>query len=109
MKTKTTKITLDTVLSVMKPGQRYTAHDLSRNAGVPLSTVRHLLASDRAATRVDVKRGEKRGRMFSLAGTCGGDQHVDTRIRPDFTSHLAGYAGWLGSHRALAMTTRGAR
>ncbi|MDR9177927.1 hypothetical protein [Burkholderia multivorans] len=109
MKTKPTKITLDTVLSVMKPGQRYTAHDLARSAGVPLSTVRHLLASDRAATRVDVKRGERRGRMFALAGTCGGSGHVDTRVRPDFTSHLTGYAGWLGSVRALAMTTRGAR
>ncbi|WP_419687251.1 hypothetical protein ACN22W_08340 [Burkholderia theae] len=109
MKMKTTKITLDTVLSVMKPGQRYTAHDLARSSNVPLSTVRHLLASDRAATRIDVKRGEKRGRMFSLAGTCGGDRHVDERIRPDFTSHLTGYAGWLGSVRALAMTTRGAR
>ncbi|HDR9029909.1 TPA: hypothetical protein QDB14_004131 [Burkholderia vietnamiensis] len=109
MKTKTTKITLDTVLAVMKPGQRYTAHDLSRNAGVPLSTVRHLLASDRAATRVDVRRGEKRGRMFALAGTCGGAGHVDMRVRPDFTSYLTGYAGWLGSVRDLAMTTRGAR
>ncbi|MDN8047585.1 hypothetical protein QZN20_09885 [Burkholderia multivorans] len=109
MKTKPTKITLDTVLSVMKPGRRYTAHDLARSAGVPLSTVRHLLASDRAMTRVDVKRGERRGQMFSLAGTCGGSGHVDTRIRPDFTSHLTGYGGWLGSVQALAMTTRGAR
>ncbi|WP_175777619.1 hypothetical protein [Burkholderia anthina] len=109
MKTKTTKITLDTVLSVMKPGQRYTAHDLARSAKAPLSTVRHLLASDRATTRVDVKCGERRGRMFSLAGTCGAEGRIDTRIRPDFTSHLTGYAGWLGSHQALAMTTRGAR
>ncbi|CAR54916.1 hypothetical protein [Burkholderia cenocepacia] len=109
MKTKPTKITLDTVLSVMKPGRRYTAHDLARSAGVPLSTVRHLLASDRAMTRVDIKRGERRGQMFSLAGTCGGSGHVDTRVRPDFTSHLTGYAGWLSSHRALAMTTRGAQ
>ncbi|WP_175984594.1 hypothetical protein [Burkholderia stabilis] len=108
MKTKTTKITLDTVLAVMKAGQRYTAHDLARNADVPVSTVRQLLASDRAVTRVDTK-GSKRGRLFSLAGTCGGDQYIDTRIRPDFTSHLTGYAGWLGSHQALAMTTRGAR
>ncbi|MBN3750103.1 hypothetical protein G3N96_32490 [Burkholderia sp. Se-20373] len=97
------------MLSVMKPGQRYTAHDLARNADVPLSTVRHLLGSDRAATRIDVRRGEKRGRMFSLAGTCGGDGHIDMRIRPDFTSNLTGYAGWLGSLQALAMTTRGAR
>ncbi|WP_168736079.1 hypothetical protein [Burkholderia sp. Tr-862] len=109
MKTKSTKITVDTVLSVMKAGQRYTAHDLARSSGAPLSTVRHLLASDRAATRVDTKRGERRGRMFSLAGTCGGSGHVDTRIRPDFKSHLSGYGGWLGSVQVLAMTTRGAR
>ncbi|AOI65540.1 hypothetical protein WS51_18225 [Burkholderia territorii] len=109
MKTKPTKITLDTVLSVMKPGQRYTAHDLARSSGAPLSTVRHLLSSDRAATRVDIKRGERRGQMFSLAGTCGGSGYVDARVRPDFTSHLNGYACWLRSVQALAMTTRGAR
>ncbi|AYZ99215.1 hypothetical protein DB771_28535 [Burkholderia sp. AU29985] len=97
------------MLSVMKPGRRYTAHDLARSAGVPLSTVRHLLASDRAMTRVDIKRGERRGQMFSLAGTCAGSGHVDTRIRTDFTSHLTGYGGWLSSVQALAMTTRGAR
>nr|WP_230939421.1 hypothetical protein [Burkholderia diffusa] len=93
----------------MKPGQRYTAHDLARAADVPLSTVRHLLASDRAATRIDIKRGERRGQMFSLAGTCGRSGHIDTRVRLDFTSHLNGYAGWLRSVQALAMTTRGAR
>ncbi|CAN0620509.1 putative phage DNA-binding protein [Burkholderia multivorans] len=108
MKTKQQKITLDTVLASMKPGQRYTAHDLARNADVPLSTVRQLLGSDRALTRLDIS-SSKRGRMFALAGSCGGERHVDTRVRPDFTSNLSGYVRGLDAHRMLAMTTRGAR
>ncbi|MBU9340691.1 hypothetical protein KTD29_17365 [Burkholderia multivorans] len=93
----------------MKPGVRYSAHDLSRRLKHPVSSVRQLLSLDVALARLDC-HSESRGRMYSLAGTSRSPgAHVDTRVRPDFTSHLTGYAGWLGSVQALAMTTRGAR
>ncbi|CAN0620470.1 putative phage DNA-binding protein [Burkholderia multivorans] len=107
MKTKNGKLTINAVLAVMKPGQRYTAHDLARSMGAPVSTVRQLLGSDRAMTRIDISTSP-RGRTFSLAGSCAGERHVDTRIRPDFASNLSGYVRGLDAHRALAMTTRGA-
>ncbi|KVE43236.1 hypothetical protein [Burkholderia sp. BDU5] len=109
MKTKNGKLTINAVLQTMRPGSRYTAARLAEKIGAPLSSVRQLLATDVALARLD-SRSTRRGREYSLAGTCRApDAHVDTRVRPDFTSHLTGYAGWLGSVQALAMTTRGVR
>lgn len=101
------KYTLDAILAVMKRGQWYTAHDLSRRAGLPVTTARLILGSDRAVTAIDTRRGRGRGREFCVAGTGAGPRHVDTRIRPDFTSHLKGYQAWLDGHQALAMLARG--
>ncbi|WP_171986283.1 hypothetical protein [Burkholderia cenocepacia] len=52
----------------------------------------------------------KSGRMYSLAGTSRSPgTHVDTRIRPDFTSNLSGYMAEINTRQALAMMTRGGR
>ncbi|AIS97209.1 putative phage DNA-binding protein [Burkholderia thailandensis E254] len=109
MKTKNGKLTINAVLGAMRPGSRYTANRLAEKLGAPLSSVRQLLATDVALARLD-SRSSHRGREYSLAGTCRApDAHVDTRIRPDFTSNLSGYMAELNTRRALAMMTRGGR
>ncbi|KHJ64679.1 hypothetical protein [Burkholderia glumae] len=109
MKTKNVKLTINGVIGVMKPGNRYRAADLAAKLGVPLSSVRLLLAIDAALVRLDTE-SRVDGRWYSLAGTRRKpDAHVDTRIRPDFSSNLSGYERGLDAHRALAMTTRGVR
>lgn len=99
------KFTLDTVLSAMKPGQRYTAHDLARSTGAPVSTVRQLLGIDRAITRIDISTSA-RGRTFALAGSCAVERHVDSRVGPDLNSTLTGYQHSLDSRASLAMLVR---
>lgn len=109
MKTKNAKLTINGVIGVMRPGSRYTAARLAAKLGAPLSSMRQLLASDVALTRLDTE-SRPDGRWYSIAGTRRKpDAHVDTRIRPDFTSNLSGYVRQLDTHRALAMTTRGVR
>ncbi|KVP84529.1 hypothetical protein WJ95_20430 [Burkholderia ubonensis] len=103
------KLTINAIIAAMKPGVRYSAHDLARRLKHPVSSVRQLLALDVALARLD-SHSEARGRMYSLAGTSRSPgSHVDTRIRPDFTSNLSGYMAELNTRQALAMTTRGAR
>ncbi|KVR05095.1 hypothetical protein WK11_13025 [Burkholderia ubonensis] len=103
------KLTINAIIAAMKPGIRYSAHDLARRLKHPVSSVRQLLALDVALARLD-SHSENRGRMYSLAGTSRSPgSHVDTRIRPDFTSNLSGYMAELNTRKALAMTTRGAR
>ncbi|MBM5651947.1 hypothetical protein GSH05_09795 [Burkholderia pseudomallei] len=103
------KLTINAIIAAMKPGVRYSAHDLARRLKHPVSSVRQLLALDVALARLDC-HSENRGRMYSLAGTSRSPgSHVDTRIRPDFTSNLTGYMHELNTRKALAMTTRGAR
>lgn len=101
------KYKLSQILAVMKAGRWYTAHDLSTHAQMPVTTARLLLGGVRAVTALDSRKGRKRSREFCLAGTGAGPRHFDTRIRPDFTSHLTGYQGWLDGHQALAMLARG--
>ena len=109
MKAKHGKLTINAVLRITRPGVWYTAGRLAERLKQPVSSVRMVLATDVALVRLD-SRSTHRGREYSLAGTCRAPgAHVDTRIRPDFKSHLTGYAGWLGSVQALAMTTRGVR
>ncbi len=103
----TGKYKLDGILAVMKAGRWYTASDLATQARMPVTTARLLLGGVRAVTAIDSRKGRKRSREFCLAGTGVGPRHVDTRIRPDFTSHLKGYQGWLNGHRVLAMVARG--
>lgn len=108
MKAKS-KLTINGLIAAMKPGTRYSAHDLARRLKQPVSSVRHLLGLDVALARLDC-HSESRGRMYSLAGTSRSPgTHVDTRVRPDFTSNLSGYMAELNTRQALAMTTRGAR
>ncbi|KUZ78285.1 hypothetical protein [Burkholderia ubonensis] len=103
------KLTINAIIAAMKPGVRYSAHDLARRLKHPVSSVRQLLALDVALARLD-SHSESRGRMYSLAGTSRSPgTHVDTRIRPDFTSNLSGYMAEINARQALAMTTRGAR
>ncbi|OJB35377.1 hypothetical protein [Burkholderia ubonensis] len=103
------KLTINAIIAAMKPGVRYSAHDLARRLKHPVSSVRQLLALDVALARLD-SHSDSRGRMYSLAGTSRSpESHVDTRIRPDFTSNLSGYMAELNTRQALAMTTRGAR
>ncbi|KVP48411.1 hypothetical protein [Burkholderia ubonensis] len=103
------KLTINAIIAAMKPGIRYSAHDLARRLKHPVSSVRQLLALDVALARLD-SHSESRGRMYSLAGTSRSPgSHIDTRIRPDFTSNLTGYMHELNTRKALAMTTRGAR
>ncbi|RRA01893.1 hypothetical protein [Burkholderia cepacia] len=108
MKAKS-KLTINGLIAAMKPGIRYSAHDLARRLKHPVSSVRQLLALDVALARLDC-HSESRGRMYSLAGTSRSPgTHVDTRIRPDFTSNLTGYMRELNARQELAMTTRGVR
>ncbi|VWD02016.1 phage DNA-binding protein [Burkholderia aenigmatica] len=108
MKAKS-KLTVNAMIGIMKPGVRYSAHDLARRTKFPVSSVRQLLALDVALARLDC-HSEARGRMYSLAGTSRSPgSHVDTRVRPDFTSNLTGYMLELNTRQALAMTTRGVR
>lgn len=103
------KLTINEVIGKMKPGVRYSAHDLARRLKHPVSSVRQLLSLDVALARLDCHSGS-RGRMYSLAGTSRSPgTHVDTRIRPDFTSNLSGYMAELNTRQALAMMTRGVR
>ncbi|KVU48206.1 hypothetical protein WK69_10890 [Burkholderia ubonensis] len=103
------KLTINAIIAAMKPGVRYSAHDLARRLKHPVSSVRQLLALDVALARLD-SHSDSRGRMYSLAGTSRSPgSHVDTRIRPDFTSNLSGYMAELNTRKALAMTTRGVR
>lgn len=103
------KLTINAIIAAMKPGVRYSAHDLARRMKHPVSSVRQLLALDVALARLDC-HSESRGRMYSLAGTSRSPgTHVDTRIRPDFTSNLSGYMAELNTRQALAMMTRGGR
>ncbi|KVD52078.1 hypothetical protein [Burkholderia ubonensis] len=103
------KLTINAIIAAMKPGIRYSAHDLARRLKHPVSSVRQLLALDVALARLD-SHSDSRGRMYSLAGTSRSPgSHVDTRVRPDFTSNLSGYMAELNTRKALAMTTRGAR
>ncbi|WP_407971442.1 hypothetical protein ACJ51O_08050 [Burkholderia pyrrocinia] len=103
------KLTINGLIGAMKPGIRYSAHDLARRLKHPVSSVRQLLALDVALARLDC-HSESRGRMYSLAGTSRSPgTHVDTRIRPDFTSNLSGYIREINTRQALAMTTRGMR
>ncbi|MDN7412657.1 hypothetical protein QZM42_29460 [Burkholderia vietnamiensis] len=103
------KLTINGLIGAMKPGVRYSAHDLERRLKHPVSSVRQLLSLDVALARLDM-HSESRGRMYSLAGTSRSPgTHVDTRIRPDFTSNLSGYMAELNTRQALAMMTRGAR
>jgi hypothetical protein len=105
MKRKTA-VTLDAAIRVMRKGREYTSSDLARLMDAPSSSVRHVLASDRAITRLDVRSSE-RGRLFSLIGTCRhSSRHVDTRVRPDLTATLAGYQRALTTQRELAETIR---
>ncbi|MBU9175820.1 hypothetical protein [Burkholderia gladioli] len=109
MKTTHAKLSINGVLAIMKPGQRYTASQLADRLKMPITSVRLVLATDVALARLDTHSAH-RGRMYSLAGTSrAADAHVDTRIRPDFTSNLTGYVSGLEAHRALAMMTRGVR
>ncbi|MGS0981352.1 helix-turn-helix domain-containing protein [Burkholderia glumae] len=109
MKTKNVKLTINWVIEVMKPGNRYRAADLAAKLGVPPSSVRRLLATDAARACLDMESGVD-GPWYSLAGRWRKPEaHVDTRIRPDLTSNLSGYVRGLDAHRALAMTTRGVR
>ncbi|ALK35152.1 hypothetical protein [Burkholderia plantarii] len=106
--TKTTRATLTVteVAATMRPGVKYTTSQLAKKLGAPISAMRQLLSSDVAIARFDM-HSESKGRTYSLAGTCRApDAHVDTRVRPDFTSNLSGYTRDLETHRALAMTTR---
>ncbi|ALX13358.1 hypothetical protein P350_11305 [Burkholderia cepacia JBK9] len=97
------------MIGKMKPGIRYSAHDLARRTKHPVSSVRQLLSLDVALARLDM-HSEGRGRVYSLAGTSrSSGSHVDTRIRPDFTSNLSGYVSELNTRQVLAMMTRGAR
>ncbi|KKL38600.1 hypothetical protein WR30_11110 [Burkholderia contaminans FFH2055] len=108
MKAKS-KLTINGLIGAMKPGIRYSAHDLARRVKHPVSSVRQLLSLDVALARLDC-HSESRGRMYSLAGTSRSPgTHVDTRIRPDFTSNLSGYMAEINTRQALAMTTRGVR
>ncbi|MDT6993871.1 hypothetical protein [Burkholderia cenocepacia] len=108
MKAKS-KLTINEMIGKMKPGVRYSAHDLARRLKHPVSSVRQLLSLDVALARLDC-HSENRGRMYSLAGTSRSPgTRVDTRIRPDFTSNLTGYMAELNARQALAMTTRGGR
>ncbi|KVZ79941.1 hypothetical protein [Burkholderia ubonensis] len=103
------KLTINAIIAAMKPGIRYSAHDLARRLKHPVSSVPQLLALDVALARLD-SHSDSRGRMYSLAGTSRSPgSHVDTRIRPDFTSNLSGYMAELNTRQALAMTTRGVR
>ncbi|KVO65007.1 hypothetical protein WJ78_17965 [Burkholderia ubonensis] len=103
------KLTINAIIAAMKPGVRYSAHDLARRLKHPVSSVRQLLALDVALARLD-SHSDSRGRMYSLAGTSRSPgSHVDTRIRPDFTSSLSGYMAELNTRQALAMMTRGVR
>ncbi|KVC93224.1 hypothetical protein WI76_27095 [Burkholderia ubonensis] len=103
------KLPINAIIAAMKPGVRYSAHDLARRLKHPVSSVRQLLALDVALARLD-SHSDSRGRMYSLAGTSRSPgSHVDTRIRPDFTSNLSGYMAELNTRKALAMTTRGVR
>lgn len=109
MKTTHAKLNINAIIAVMKPGSRYTAGQLATKLGLPVTSVRLVLATDVALARLD-SHSQEDGRWYSIAGTSrrpGG--HVDTRIRPDFTSHLTGYASGIERHRALAMSTRGVR
>ncbi|MEK6290055.1 hypothetical protein [Burkholderia gladioli] len=109
MKTTHAKLTINGILAIMKPGQRYTAGQLADRLKQPVSSVRVVLSTDVALARLDTHSAH-RGRLYSLAGTSrAADAHVDTRIRPDFSSNLTGYVRGLDAHRALAMTTRGVR
>lgn len=99
------KLSLNTILSAMRPGIHYTAQELAELASVPLTTVRHLLCSDRAVTSIDVRTRRGR-RSYALAGTCGGEHHVDTRVHPDLTSVLTGYQASIDRQIALAMAAR---
>ncbi|KWO62646.1 hypothetical protein WT98_30390 [Burkholderia territorii] len=93
------------MIAAMKPGIRYTAQELAAMVDMPLSTIRSLLGSDPALTRLDVKtmRGVRR---YSVAGTCGGPARLDARIGPDLTSTLAGYQQSLDANASLAMLVR---
>ncbi|HDV6320885.1 TPA: hypothetical protein RJR38_002714 [Burkholderia multivorans] len=100
------KLTINAIIAVMKPGVRYSAHDLARRLKDPVSSVRQLLSLDVALARLDC-HSESRGRMYSLAGTSlSPGTHVDKRVRPNFTSNLSGYMAELNTRQALAMTTR---
>lgn len=108
MKAKS-KLTINAMIAAMKPGIRYSAHDLARRLKHPVSSVRQLLSLDVALARLDC-HSASRGRMYSLAGTSRSPgSHVDTRVRPDFTSNLSGYMAELNTRQALAMMTRGGR
>lgn len=103
------KLTVNAILAIMTPGVRYTASGLAERLKQPISSVRTLLATDAALARLD-SHSTHRGRTYSLAGTSRAPgTHIDTRVRPDFKSHLTGYARRLETQRALAMTTRGVR
>ncbi|QCP51772.1 hypothetical protein FAZ95_13895 [Trinickia violacea] len=94
------------MLAVMRKGSEYTAEQLGRLLDAPLSSVRRVLGSDQALTRVD-KRATERGQVYSLAGTARGfARHQDLRVRPDLTSTLTGYTATFESQRALAELTR---
>ncbi|AOI98116.1 hypothetical protein [Burkholderia sp. LA-2-3-30-S1-D2] len=103
------KLTINAIIAAMKPGIRYSSHDLARRLKQPVSSVRQVLALDVALARLD-SHSESRGRMYSLAGTSRSPgTHVDMRVRPDFTSNLSGYMAEINTRQALAMTTRGVR
>ncbi|KIP14097.1 hypothetical protein KY49_705 [Burkholderia sp. MSHR3999] len=99
------RFSLGTLIAAMKPGIRYTAPELAAMTEMPLSTIRSLLGSDPAITRLDVKT-MKSARRYSIAGTCGGPARLDTRIGPDLTSTLAGYQQSLEVRASLAMLVR---
>ncbi|WP_321799728.1 hypothetical protein [Burkholderia sp. BCC1988] len=99
------KFTLGTLIAAMKPGIRYTAHELAALTEMPVSTIRNLLGSDPAITRLDVKTIQS-ARRYSIAGTCGGPARPDTRVGPNLTSTLAGYQQSLDARASLAMLVR---
>ncbi|MEX3614354.1 MAG: hypothetical protein VB141_11505, partial [Burkholderia gladioli] len=62
---KRTKFTLEMVLAIMEPGQRYGAQGLATTLGMPVTTVRLLLGSDQALTRV-ISRGKDSKRTYEI-------------------------------------------
>lgn len=79
MKAKS-KLTINEMIGKMKPGVRYSAHDLARRLKHPVSSVRQLLSLDVALARLDC-HSENRGRMYSLAGTINFDGLSGDEIR----------------------------
>ncbi|MEX3690799.1 hypothetical protein AB3X91_11860 [Paraburkholderia sp. BR14263] len=102
-------VTLDDVMAKMRAGRVYTAPGLAKLCELSESTIRHVLASDRAITALDWHARTKGagGRSVSLAGTIVNERrHVDTRVRPDLTSTIRGYDASLRTAGDLAMLTR---